>query len=95
MLHVDELEKQLLELSSDKRNLSLSLIPAYLTVLSTLDCTELSTALKHFLVTLSISGTSIASLQLAVVRLSRQPEMQEYILSGLWDGTYLNLSKNL
>ena len=87
MLHVDELEKQLLELSSDKRNLSLSLIPAYLIVLSTLDCTELSISLKHFLVALSMSGTNIASLQLAVVRLCRQAEMQEYVLSGLWEGS--------
>ncbi|XP_033223376.1 RAB11-binding protein RELCH homolog isoform X2 [Belonocnema kinseyi] len=86
MLHVDELEKQLLELSSDKRNLSLSLIPAYLIVLSTLDCTELSISLKHFLVALSMSGTSVASLQLAVVRLCRQVEMQGYVLKGLWDG---------
>lgn len=75
-----------MELSSEKRDLKLSLIPAYLTILSTLDGEELSNALNHFLVALSISGTNIVSLRLAVLRLCCQPHLQENVLTGLWGG---------
>lgn len=64
----------------------LTLIPTYLILLSTLNGTEVSKSLKQFLVALSMSGTSIISLQIAVIMLCAEEQMQEYVLSGLWDG---------
>ncbi|XP_076546511.1 RAB11-binding protein RELCH homolog isoform X2 [Osmia lignaria lignaria] len=83
---VAELEQQLTTLSTDKKNMSLTLIPAYLIILSTLNGTKVSNSLKQFLVALSMSGTSITSLQIAIIILCSQEHMQEYVLSGLWDG---------
>ena len=83
---VAELEQQLTILSADKRHMSLTLIPTYLILLSTLNGTEVSKSLKQFLVALSMSGTSITSLQIAVIMLCAEEQMQEYVLSGLWDG---------
>ncbi|XP_017887570.1 RAB11-binding protein RELCH homolog isoform X1 [Ceratina calcarata] len=83
---VTELEQQLTTLSSDKKSMSLTLIPAYLIILSTLNGTDVSKSLKQFLVALSMSGTSITSLQIAIIILCAQEHMQEYVLSGLWDG---------
>ncbi|KAG7187845.1 hypothetical protein KM043_016879 [Ampulex compressa] len=83
---IAELESQLTTLSMDKKSMSLTIIPTYLIMLSTLNGTELSKSLKQFLVALSMSGTSIASLQIAVVMLCAQEDMQEHVLSGLWDG---------
>ncbi|CAL7935188.1 unnamed protein product [Xylocopa violacea] len=83
---VTELEKQLTTLSTHKKSMNLTLIPAYLIILSTLNGTDVSKCLKEFLVALSMSGTSITSLQVAIVVLCAQEYMQEYVLSGLWDG---------
>lgn len=83
---VTELEQQLTILSTDKRSMHLTLIPTYLILLSTLNGTEVSKSLKQFLVALSMSGTSIISLQIAVIMLCAEEQMQEYVLSGLWDG---------
>lgn len=66
--------------------MSLTLIPTYLIILSTLNGIDVSKSLKQFLVALSMSGTSIASLQIAIIMLCIQEHMQEYVLSGLWDG---------
>ncbi|XP_076243392.1 RAB11-binding protein RELCH homolog [Calliopsis andreniformis] len=83
---VTELEQQLTILSTDKKNMNLTLIPTYLILLSTLNGTDVSKSLKQFLVALSMSGTSIISLQIAVIMLCAEEHMQEYVLSGLWDG---------
>ncbi|XP_076170747.1 RAB11-binding protein RELCH homolog isoform X1 [Ptiloglossa arizonensis] len=83
---VAELEQQLTILSADKKNMSLTLIPTYLILLSTLNGSEVSKTLKQFLVALSMSGTSITSLQIAIIMLCAEEHMQEYVLSGLWDG---------
>ncbi|XP_076750646.1 RAB11-binding protein RELCH homolog isoform X2 [Xylocopa sonorina] len=83
---VTELEKQLTTLSMHKKSMNLTLIPAYLIILSTLNGTDVSKCLKEFLVALSMSGTSITSLQVAIVVLCAQECTQEYVLSGLWDG---------
>ncbi|XP_003702013.2 RAB11-binding protein RELCH homolog isoform X1 [Megachile rotundata] len=83
---VAELEQQLTTLSTDKKNMSLTLIPTYLIILSTLNGTEVSNSLRQFLVALSMSGTSITSLQIALIILCAQEHMQEFVLSGLWDG---------
>lgn len=66
--------------------MSLTLIPTYLILLSTLNGSEVSKTLKQFLVALSMSGTSITSLQIAIIMLCAEEHMQEYVLSGLWDG---------
>ncbi|XP_015186893.1 PREDICTED: lisH domain and HEAT repeat-containing protein KIAA1468 homolog isoform X1 [Polistes dominula] len=83
---ITELEKQLSTLSMDNKNLSLTLIPAYLIILSTLNGIEVSKSIKQFLVVLSMSGISITSLQIAIVKLCAKEEMQEHVLTGLWDG---------
>lgn len=83
---VTELEQQLTTLATDKKNMSLTLIPTYLIILSTLNGIDVSKSLKQFLVALSMSGTSITSLQIAIIMLCTQEHMQEYVLSGLWDG---------
>ncbi|CAK9833252.1 RAB11-binding protein RELCH, partial [Anthophora retusa] len=83
---VTELEQQLTTLSTDKKNMSLTLIPTYLIILSTLNDAEVSRSLKQFLVALSMSGTSITSLQIAIIMLCAEECMQECVLRGLWDG---------
>ncbi|XP_011647983.1 lisH domain and HEAT repeat-containing protein KIAA1468 homolog isoform X2 [Pogonomyrmex barbatus] len=83
---VSELEKQLTALSTDKKNMSLTLIPSYLVILSTLDSTELANNFKQFLVILSMSGTSISWLQIAASILCVRERMQEHVLASLWDG---------
>lgn len=83
---VAELEQQLTTLSNDRKSISLTLIPTYLIILSTLNGAEVSKYLKQFLVVLSMSGTSITSLQVGVIMLCAQEQMQEHVLSGLWDG---------
>ncbi|XP_031826270.1 RAB11-binding protein RELCH homolog isoform X2 [Nomia melanderi] len=83
---VSELEQQLTALSPDKKNTSLTIMPMYLILLSTLDGAEVARWLKEFLFTLSINGISITCLQVAVIMLCTDEHMQEYILSGLWDG---------
>ncbi|KAF7407686.1 hypothetical protein HZH66_002223 [Vespula vulgaris] len=83
---ITELEKQLSTLSMDNKNLSLTLIPAYLIMLSTLNGVEVSKSIKQFLVVLSMSGISITSLQIAIIKLCAKEEMQEHVLTGLWDG---------
>ncbi|KAL6258755.1 hypothetical protein P5V15_010703 [Pogonomyrmex californicus] len=83
---VSELEKQLTALSTDKKNMSLTLIPSYLVILSTLDSTELANNFKQFLVILSMSGTSISWLQIAASILCARERMQEHVLASLWDG---------
>ena len=86
MSEVTELEQQLTTLATDKKKMSLTLIPTYLIILSTLNGIDVSKSLKQFLVALSMSGTSITSLQIAIIMLCAQEHMQEYVLSGLWDG---------
>lgn len=86
-----ELEKQLTALSTDKKDMSLALIPSYLVILNTFDPTELSNHFKQFLVVLSISGTSIFWLQIASSILCIREETQEYMLASLWDGLYNSL----
>ncbi|EFN67746.1 LisH domain and HEAT repeat-containing protein KIAA1468 [Camponotus floridanus] len=83
---VAELEKQLTTLSTDKKNMNLTLIPSYLIILSTLDLTEFANYFKQFLVVLSMSGTSISWLQIAASILYAQEQIQEYVLASLWDG---------
>lgn len=83
---VAELEQQLTTLSMDRQSMTLTLIPAYLVILSTLNGMDVSKSLKQFLVVLSMSGSNITSLQIAVIMLCAQEHMQEYVLSGLWDG---------
>lgn len=83
---VAELEKQLTTLSTDKKNMNLTLIPSYLIILSTLDLTEFTNYFKQFLVVLSMSGTSISWLQIAASILYTQEQIQEYVLASLWDG---------
>ncbi|KAL6426044.1 hypothetical protein ACFW04_008967 [Cataglyphis niger] len=83
---VTELEKQLTTLSTDKKNMSLTLIPSYLMILSTLDPTEFANYFKQFLVVLSMSGTSISWLQIAANILYTREQIQEYVLASLWDG---------
>ncbi|KYM80526.1 hypothetical protein ALC53_09076 [Atta colombica] len=85
-LEVSELEKQLTALSVDKKNMSFPLIPSYLVILSTFDFTELVNYFKQFLVVLSMSGTSISWLQIAANILCAREQIQEYVLSSLWDG---------
>lgn len=72
----------------DNKNLSLTLIPAYLIMLSTLNGVEVSKSIKQFLVVLSMSGISITSLQIAIIKLCAKEEMQEHVLTGLWDGNF-------
>lgn len=67
--------------------MSLTLIPSYLMILSTLDPTEFANYFKQFLVVLSMSGTSISWLQIAASILYTREQMQEYILASLWDGS--------
>ncbi|XP_070166057.1 RAB11-binding protein RELCH homolog [Polyergus mexicanus] len=83
---VTELEKLLTTLSTDKKNMNLTLIPSYLVILSTLDPTEFANYLKQFLVVLSMSGTSISWLQIAASILYTREQIQEYVLASLWDG---------
>lgn len=66
--------------------MNLTLIPTYLIVLSTLNGIDVSKSLKQFLIVLSMSGTNITSLQIAIIMLCAQENMQEHVLSGLWDG---------
>ncbi|EZA59311.1 hypothetical protein X777_15955 [Ooceraea biroi] len=83
---VSELEKQLTALSTDKKSMSLTLIPSYLVILSTVDSTELANCFKQFLVLLSMNGTSISWLQIAASILCAREQTQEYVLASLWDG---------
>lgn len=83
---MSNLEKQLTALSVDKKNMSLTLIPSYLVILSTLDSTELIDYFTQFLVILSMSGTSISWLHVAASILCAREEMQEHVLVSLWDG---------
>ncbi|KAM0725477.1 RAB11-binding protein RELCH [Formica fusca] len=83
---VTELEKLLTTLSTDKKNMNLTLIPSYLVILSTLDPTEFANYFKQFLVVLSMSGTSISWLQIAASILYTREQIQEYVLASLWDG---------
>jgi len=83
-----ELERQLIALSTDKKDMSLALIPCYLVILSTLDSTEFTNYFKQFLVVLSMSGTSISWLQIASNILCTREQIQELVLASLWDGLY-------
>ncbi|XP_020279008.1 lisH domain and HEAT repeat-containing protein KIAA1468 homolog isoform X2 [Pseudomyrmex gracilis] len=83
---ISELEEQLTTISTDKKNMSLALIPSYLVILSTLDSTELTNYFRQFLVVLSMSGTSISWLQIAASILCAREQMQECVLASLWDG---------
>lgn len=82
-----ELEKQLTALSTDKKNMSLFLVPCYLVILSTLDFTEFANYFKQFLVVLSMNQ-EISWLQLAINILCTREQMQEHVLTSLWDGLY-------
>ncbi|XP_012276159.1 lisH domain and HEAT repeat-containing protein KIAA1468 homolog isoform X2 [Orussus abietinus] len=83
---VTELENQLTSLSQDRGVLNLTLVPAYLIVLSTYDLIELSKSLKQFIVGFSLSGVNVLNLQIAVARLCTQERLQEAVLEALWDG---------
>ncbi|XP_024935495.1 lisH domain and HEAT repeat-containing protein KIAA1468 isoform X2 [Cephus cinctus] len=83
---VSQLEKQLTALTPDKGQMSLTLFPAYLMAVSTLEVKHVVESLKRFIVALSMNGVSIVNLQVAVVRLCKQPNMLEHILGALWDG---------
>lgn len=81
------LEQQLIALSPDRGTLSLTLIPAYLTLLSTVDVDQVTRSLSQFVVALAISGVSTSTLKMSVIRLCGRAEMQEHVLTALWDGT--------
>ncbi|XP_012223943.1 RAB11-binding protein RELCH homolog isoform X2 [Linepithema humile] len=80
-----ELERQLTALSTDKKNMSLFLVPCYLVILSTLDSTEFANYFKQFLVVLSMNH-EISWLQLAISILCTYEHIQEHVLASLWDG---------
>lgn len=92
-VEVNELEKQLMALTSDQPSGGLALIPAYLTILSTLDLTELAKTLKQFVIVLSMSGASVACLRISVMRLCKESQVAEHLLGALWDGSYFFFSK--
>ncbi|KAH0560681.1 RAB11-binding protein RELCH homolog [Cotesia glomerata] len=73
-------------MSSDRSPISMSFIPAYLIILSTLDLQEVTKILKHFIVTFSINGFEVDSLAIAVKLLCKQPDVVEEVVSALWDG---------
>lgn len=80
------MEIELSDKNNDRKLTNPVFIPIYLTILSTLDSTEFTNALKHFLISLSLNGEDLSGLQLAVVKYCGQDRLQEYVLSGLWDG---------
>ncbi|XP_043287266.1 RAB11-binding protein RELCH homolog isoform X2 [Venturia canescens] len=83
---INALEKQLINLTSEQPSNGLALIPAYLTILSTLNLTELSKILKQFVIVLSMSSGNVTCLRIAVSRLSKENQVAEHILGALWDG---------
>lgn len=81
-----------MELNSNVKEHRLSLIPAFLTIISTLsDKSEFTNSLKYFLVALAISGASASSLRVSVLYLCGDVKLQEHILSALWDGEFRSI----
>ncbi|XP_012259710.2 RAB11-binding protein RELCH homolog [Athalia rosae] len=85
-IELSELEEQLIKLSPDQGTLNLTLIPVYLTLLSTLDPIEVTKSLNQFIVAFAISGINSQILQMTVIRLCNQNHMQKHVLNALWEG---------
>ncbi|XP_011504966.1 PREDICTED: lisH domain and HEAT repeat-containing protein KIAA1468 homolog [Ceratosolen solmsi marchali] len=84
--YMNSLESELAENDSNRTLTNLMLIPAYLTILSTIDSNEFINVLKHYLIALSLRDEDLSGLQIAVVKYCAQDQLQEHVLSGLWDG---------
>ncbi|XP_058801173.1 RAB11-binding protein RELCH homolog [Phymastichus coffea] len=82
--HVDFLDTEFRDMNN--KLTSPALIPAYITILATIDIDEFTNALKHYLFALSIRAEELEALEIVVVNLSAQELFQEYVLSALWDG---------
>ncbi|XP_015110035.1 RAB11-binding protein RELCH homolog [Diachasma alloeum] len=83
---VRSLEEGLTSLSGEEPGLSLSVIPIYLTILSTLDPAELTKNIKNFVVVCSMTGVDVSGLIVGVKRLCKQSRVVESVLTALWDG---------
>ncbi|KAF7994246.1 hypothetical protein HCN44_003336 [Aphidius gifuensis] len=84
-IEIKELEDQLMDLSSDIVIKNLTLIPAYLTILSTIDISEMSKILKHFIIILSMSNYDSTCLILTVKILVKNIQIVDNLLTTLWD----------
>ena len=75
-----------MEITSTQKFKNLTIIPAYLAILSTLEKDEFINSLKHFLIVLAMNGADISGLRIAVVKFCAQDGLQESVLTGLWEG---------
>lgn len=82
---VRRLETDLTSLSGESV-INLTLIPIYLTIISTLDEVELTRWVKSFVVMCSISGVDTVGLGLGIKRLCKQTKIVESVITGLWEG---------
>ncbi|XP_063983831.1 RAB11-binding protein RELCH homolog [Diachasmimorpha longicaudata] len=83
---VRRLEEGLTSLSGKDPGMNLCVIPIYLTIISTLDPTELSKNIKNFVVICAMSGVDVSSLIVGIKRLCKQSRVVESVLTALWDG---------
>jgi hypothetical protein len=91
--YMDSLESELSE-NGSRSLTNLIFVPAYLTILSTIDSNEFINVLKHYLITLSLRDEDLSGLQIAVVKYCGQDGLQEHVLSGLWDGNIYIFQNN-
>ncbi|OXU27774.1 hypothetical protein TSAR_009523 [Trichomalopsis sarcophagae] len=84
--HLDRMNEELSALNDHNQTINLNLVPAHLSILSTLDSNEFTNALKHYLIEMALRGADLNGLRIAVVKYCAQDKLQEFVLSGLWDG---------
>ncbi|XP_011301250.1 lisH domain and HEAT repeat-containing protein KIAA1468-like [Fopius arisanus] len=82
---VKDMEDWIISLGGDQAE-NLTLIPVYLTIVSTLDTSDLSKSIKKFVVLCAMSGTDITTLIIGIKRLCTQSKFVEVVLTALWDG---------
>ncbi|KAJ8683790.1 hypothetical protein QAD02_019582 [Eretmocerus hayati] len=83
---VDHVESVLQGKTDDQTQINLLFIPAYLAIVSAVDCNEFTNILKYFFVELALCRVDLSCLQIAIVKFCGQDRLQEYVLSALWDG---------
>lgn len=83
---VQTLEKEIMEITSTKKLRNLTIIPAYLAILSAYEKEEFVDAFKHFLVVLAMNGADMSGLRIAVVKFCGQDELRESVFTSLWQG---------
>ncbi|XP_014225659.1 lisH domain and HEAT repeat-containing protein KIAA1468 homolog [Trichogramma pretiosum] len=83
---INSIDIELSEVNDVKKLTNVNLVPAYLTILTTLDSNKFTNALKQYIISLARRSEDLSGLETMVVKYCAQSELQELVLSGIWDG---------